>query len=625
MGVGLKKMGMLPLLVFTIATVILLLMPGCLAKPDDGSAARGAGFCAPLDQLERGAGPIGSAKVFDPDPTARAGDQIIGPSSLRLDDFRVDRELARLTGQGVLSGLYVDVRDGLNCGGSYGAFSRSQSFSYPHSDSRFQEATAYYAGDAFRAMLASAGALGSEKAIRIIANCPESENAYFTRGRDSSGQLVEYVCLGISAATPGASYADDGVVTVHELQHATTAHAYSPVQRLGTLWYDEAGALNEGISDFLGLVYAEPLLATGQDPRLFGRWSLGSFIPNSRHVRGAHRCPEYDPSFPACTGYPQFAAASNTVSYVYPDGMGWPFADNTLSPGKLREIFTSFSHQEEIHNGAPIIEGALWDAYAAIRDSRANAAQARALMARALVEAVRQLPRPSSANVSPANFRTFAARMVEVAPIVGFGSSDESLLVGALTERGLYGDPGISDGQWAAVGSGEIRVVDQPITVKSWIAAVGGDPSVVKHGISTGLNSRLDAGEVAAIWFDVKNLSPVTAGAVLLKVNSLSPYVEFVDSANLGFISDSEAQVSYAKINGTGIVSALSLPANPTFHVPAGNSYFKTNPFYESSPVTALFVRVSAAAPHGETIAFEVRAEPSNGVPSTVIFSAVLP
>jgi hypothetical protein len=71
----------------------------------------------------------------------------------------------------------------------------------------------------------------------------------------------------------------------------------------------------------------------------------------------------------------------------------------------------------------------------------------------------------------------------------------------------------------------------------------------------------------------------------------------------------------YSKINGTSIVSALN-PQGSTSGVPLGNSYFKTNPFFNRTWRTAVWVKVSSRAEHGKIVNFEVQATPSNGVTS---------
>ena len=51
------------------------------------------------------------------------------------------------------------------------------------------------------------------------------------------------------------------------------------------------------------------------------------------------------------------------------------------------------------------------------------------------------------------------------------------------------------------------------------------------------INSKLDPGEVAAVWFDIENQSDVTAGGVVITATSKDPDLIFLDDAiNIGFL-----------------------------------------------------------------------------------------
>lgn len=595
---------------------------GCAKLPADED-------CAPTE-LKQITGSSGVAQVFLPDPVAASGDATLSPGSFKLDLYRKPVDLPRLSGKGVLEGHYVEVRNGTSCGGGFLAFDEKNQFAYLHSDPRFQEAMAYYIGDRFRASVDSLGYILAKDRVRIVAHCMKQDNAYYTRELElMSGRMVQKVCLGDSTATPGASYGDDAVVTVHELQHATTTELYTglnPALGLNQFWYDEAGALNEAISDFVGLVTTEPMIPFGIDARQFSRWALDKFFPNQRGTRGAHRCPEYDSAFRSgCTGFGGFSSDTNTVSYIYPDGLGWPYADNFSGSDEVRSAFKNTRSQEEIHNTGILLSGALWDMYDALKARRRGDSEAASALAlKAVLEAVRQLPRPSAANLSPVTFRSLASAIVSVAPSVGLVAEDVDAAIRVFTERGLIGGQQLGVG-WAERGDGVavtpgMKIEDNPNRLRSWLYDIGSDPALVTQGIETGMNAQLDPGEVAAVWFDVRNTSAVTAGGVLLKVTSLDPEITFLDgTTNIGAVSSTEAQIQYYKINGTAVTQALNGPKYPTG---AGGSYFATNPFFARNSNTALWVKVSPGAAHGRIVNFRVEAIPSNGATAISVFTA---
>lgn len=602
-----------------VPVVALAMASGC-AKPEESTE------CAPR-ALKPVSGESGVAQAFLPDPVNASGIPSLSPTSLKLDLYRSSVALSNLGGLGVLEGRFVDVRNGLTCDEWFGAHDEKNQFSYSHGDSRFQEAMAYHFGDRYRAEQESLGFLFPSAPVRIVAHCMKQDNAYFTRHRDEAGEILNKVCLGDSVATPGASYGDDAVVTLHELQHATTTDLYTGSQasaRLNQFWYDEAGALNEAVSDFMALAHSEPLLSAAFDPRQFSRWALDRFYPGRRAIRGTHRCPEYDSAFASgCTGYPGFSSDGNTVSYVYPDGLGWPYADNYGGADPVRSVFKGYRGQEEIHNTGVLLSGALWDVYESLK-SRHDGVSARSLAMKLVLEAVRHLPRPSAARVSPVSFRSFASAIQASMPLVGLSADDQAGATQALTERGLLGGT-ILGASWAQAGEGMpaspgLRIEDHPTQLKSWLFNMGSDPELVTQGISTGLNSQLDPGDLVAIWFDVKNVAQATAGGVELTVISLDPEVTFLDNGtNIGALSESSAQIHYSKVNGTEVVSALT---GPTYGVGTGNSYFKTNPYYSRDWTTAVFAKVSPSAAHGKTVTFQVEASPSNGEKSVVQFTA---
>ena len=624
----------------------IILLGGCSSQNSSQSAAPNG--CAPA-QLSGNGSSQGTARIFVPDPMSSTGNINLSPKSSTLDSFITTVNLSHLSGQGVLAGTYVEIGNKMECGGNFGAYDSGNQFIYAHGDWRFQEPMAYYFGDTYRSVLDQIHYLTANTTpVTIFAHCSLQDNAYFQRGHSHSGQLVEQVCLGDSVSTPGAFYADDAIVTVHELEHATTTDNYSVNQYLNQFWYDEAGALNEAISDFMSLVFTDSVIPPSitLDPRIFSRWALGTFDPNYSHIRGAHRCPVYDSQYPNCGGFPNFQAPSasggGTLSYVYPDGMGWPYPNNFKGANAMQQAFTQYLGQEEIHNAGVLMLGALWDVYQAVKVSHTSNPQAvNQLMMKLVLEAVRNLPQPNTTlNHSPVNFMGFAAQLViSAGAIHEFSASDLAAIQNALNLRGLYQAPVISSASWLDVGPGiniqiptskspGVYILDDPQQLQSWLSNMGASPEIVTQGLSTGLNSQLDPGEVAAMWFDLENSSNITAGGVLLTVVSPDPDLQILGSAvNVGYLDgltgSNAAQIMYGKVNGTGIVSLLN-PAGTNHEIPMGNTYFTTNPFFYKRSTTALWVKVSATAAHGKTIQLNVTAQPSNGVASVQSFPVTI-
>jgi hypothetical protein len=572
-------------------------------------------------------GSTGTGLVFVADPEASSGVSSLSPSSLKLDEFRSEVKLDRLGGRGVLEGQYADIRNGLSCDHGFGAYDVANRFHYSHADSRFQETMSYYYADTYLARLDEIGYLSNRTPVKVVAHCMLEDNAFYFRSR-VDGQVVGNVCLGDSYYTRGASYADDASVTVHELQHGATTDAYDLRQSLNRFWYDEAGALNEAVSDFMAMSFLEPMLPAAFDPRTFSRWALGSFIPGEIHERGMYRCPAYDSRFSSeCSGFPGFSGPDNIVSYVYPDGLGWPFPKNYEGPAYAAEAFNEYGGQEEIHNAGMVLEGALWDVHVAVRNARGGDARgAHLAVMKLLLESIKHLPKPrEEANqLSPVTFRELAQWMVDLSsePAIGMSPAEQSAVASALTARGLFGGPLLPSG-WAEVGPGiagvsaGVRIHDNPIKLKRWLASMGSEPAQVTQGVSTGLNGQLDRGETVAIWFDVANNAAISAGG--LRITVTTPDADAVqildDYTNIGASGPGRAQLMYGKVYGRTVVEALA-PASsprPSYNVPAGTSYFRTNPHYDRSFTTALWVKVSPTAASGRTVRFSLEILPSNG------------
>ena len=484
----------------------------------------------------------------------------------------------------------------------------------------------YYYGDRFRHYLDQQGYLAPQPVVKIISHCGLMDNAYYN-------SLSNEVCLGDSFQSLDSFYADDSAVNLHEIQHGTTIDLYKGAtgDYFNHFFADESGALNEAISDFMSMAFVARDVSAPNDPRDFSRWALQSFMSQDAS-RGAHLCPRYDSAFPDCTSYENgavgFSADLGHVSYAYPDGLGWPFGRNMSGPGYLKNAFENFRDQEEIHNLAVIATGALWDGFEALREIDDDET-ALALMTRAVMEAIVHLPPPSDDLKAPITFIRFFDLMVQWAEVVGFSVQQKNALIAAFEKRGLYQFTSLPS-DWGSVGAGAssspgMKIEDHPNLVKNWIFATGGDPSAVTHSLGTGLNGRLSPGEMVAIWFDIQNNSALTAGSTLIRVRSDHPAIELFNQ-NIGYVSANaasvpEVQMRYYKINGTEVVSRLS-SANPSLHVPTGNSYFKTNPFFYLSPRTAIFIKVSSTAVEGDRIPFQVVVQPENGPEIELIYEA---
>jgi len=254
---------------------------GCFGSSSQPSEQPAQGQCAPSSLSQTRGSPLGEAHIFWGDPISASGNPDLAPTSPLLDQFRTSVGLQNLSGEGVLKGSLVEVRNNLQCDGDFGAYQPDQKFNYSHSDFRFQEAMSYYYADAYQSHLKQSGYLLTQSPIRVYAHCEWEDNAYFTWARDTqSGQIFQMICLGDSVETPGAYYSDDSQVIIHELQHASTSDQYSSEVDLNQFFYDEAGSMNEAISDFMALAYADAFLKSSLDldPRIFSRWALGTFF-----------------------------------------------------------------------------------------------------------------------------------------------------------------------------------------------------------------------------------------------------------------------------------------------------------------------------------------------------------
>ena len=140
--------------------------------------------------------------------------------------------------------------------------------------------------------------------VNAIANCDVANNAYFSRS-DSS------LCFGyVTTPSNTVKWAQDSTVIYHETGHFlqslqlnlrnTTA---GPTSGMGNFYYDEAGAIGEGLSDFYSFyVNGRPH---------FAEWAAGRFLSASRpmtesdslHAPGISTDPDQRLSYPQYLNY----------------------------------------------------------------------------------------------------------------------------------------------------------------------------------------------------------------------------------------------------------------------------------------------------------------------------------
>ena len=110
-------------------------------------------------------------------------------------------------------------------------------------------------------------------------NCDVQDNAFYSPSTFS-------LCFGTDSIEPTVKFAQDPSVIYHEMGHAlqdiminmrNVAGGITPKSTVGNLFYDEAGAIGEGVSDFFSYYI--------NHRTHFGEWALGRFNNQSRPLR----------------------------------------------------------------------------------------------------------------------------------------------------------------------------------------------------------------------------------------------------------------------------------------------------------------------------------------------------
>lgn len=599
--------------------LIFIGLAGCGVQSSSSSGSLAA-FCARDIPGSPITGSTGTGLILNVDPIIATGNAAVAPGDASIAAATQSQALQNLSGYGTLLGAYMDVVNGL-CGQGYGAQNSANTFNYAYGDERFPEVMGYHYGDTFRSELDANGVLYSSPGpMVLIANCDEEDNAYYTQGIDTStGLPVDYVCLGTGSAYTTANFSDDASVVIHELQHGITQHAYSSSVDLNRLDYDDAGVINEGISDFAGLMFLEPSISAPFDATRFSRWALDLFFTPTA-IRGAKKCPEYDSTYgTGCTNFSKtatgFSSDNNTLSYAFPDGLGWPYGQTVSGPNYVRSTWINDNSFEEIHQAAPMIAGPLYDLYTELRTNGKTAAQARAALMKIVTEAIKQLPMPTLANVSPVTIEGFFTEVAtQINASTDINAGDKADLLAALDARGVRNVATVAAG-WMTVGTGMAGVT-------------AGVRFIDTTPVSGTRNYKANVGDQGVIWFDLANGDADTAASVLLDVTILDAGIEFRGSSyNYGYLSTSHAQIRYFKVNGSSIVDAFDATSSPLHPLPSvGNSYFGTNYNFDTYGTTGLWIKVRTDATAGSNIRFQVTATPSNGPAVTHNFTVgILP
>ena len=149
-------------------------------------------------------------------------------------------------------------------------------------------------------------ARGYRSKLRAYSSCDYPYNAYYDPADNS-------ICLGYDGTFPQVKFAQDPTIIYHEMGHAfayvmlnlrnKTDPNVTLESDLGYLFYDEAGAIGEGVSDYFSFVMNKRTH--------FGEWALGRFQQSSRplseddplHINGLSKDRDARLSYPTYLHY----------------------------------------------------------------------------------------------------------------------------------------------------------------------------------------------------------------------------------------------------------------------------------------------------------------------------------
>ncbi len=141
-----------------------------------------------------------------------------------------------------------------------------------------------------------------DKKLSVFSNCDIADNAYYDMATTS-------ICMGHLSQYPNIYFAHDSTIIYHEMGHAfiqimlnlrNLASGLNTETDLGYIFYDEAGVIGEGVSDFFSYFINKRTH--------IGEWALGNFLEQSRpmserediHIAGL------DTSFGSRLSYPDY-------------------------------------------------------------------------------------------------------------------------------------------------------------------------------------------------------------------------------------------------------------------------------------------------------------------------------
>jgi hypothetical protein len=158
----------------------------------------------------------------------------------------------------------------------------------------------------FKAMTSADRRLFNTDYLSSYSQCEIENNASFSPAGPS-------LCFGTVPSIPGFLIVQDPSVIYHELGHAfvsilmnlrngTSSASYHPFRsNLGTLGYDEAGSLNEGIADYFSYMMNKR--------ERFGEWAFGKVFDSARPLTegdSLHSIPGLSETSAGRLSYPQY-------------------------------------------------------------------------------------------------------------------------------------------------------------------------------------------------------------------------------------------------------------------------------------------------------------------------------